>query len=293
MLKNIEIAGKLGYLNINESMIVSVEKANSLPPKKLVVIGTGSQGEPMSALSRISAGTHKFFKVHKGDTVIITASVIPGNERMVYNVVNGLMRLGVEVHYERDPDIHVSGHGSEEELKLMLSIVRPKFFMPIHGEYKHLVAHTKIAELLGIKPSMMHIANNGDIMELTSKSFKKSGVINLSQIYVDGQEIGNLESSLITDRQTMSTEGIIFITIVTSDGMLIREPEIQTRGLVGVKNVKVLNTIRHDAEKEAHRLLAKHYGPREVEMEVTKHMKNSVYKLVRRNPLINVQVVDI
>ncbi len=293
MLKNIEIASKLGYLNINENMIVSVEKANALPPKKLVVIGTGSQGEPMSALSRISAGTHKFFKVHKGDTVIITASVIPGNERMVYNVVNGLMRLGVEVHYERDPDIHVSGHGSEEELKLMISLTRPKFFMPIHGEYKHLIAHTKIAELLGIKPSMIHIANNGDIMELSNKSFKKNGVINLSEIYVDGQEIGNLESSLITDRQTMSTEGIIFITIVTSDGMLIREPEIQTRGLVGVKNVKVLNTIRHDAEKEAHRLLAKHYGPREVEMEVTKHMKNSIYKLVRRNPLINVQVVDI
>jgi len=127
-------------------MIIDISKANSLPNKKLVIIGTGSQGEPMSALYRMAYGTHRNFVAEKGDTVIITASVIPGNERMVTNVVNSLMKMGAEVYYDQDDDIHVSGHGSAKELKLMLAVTKPKFFMPIHGEFRHLKAHAEIAE---------------------------------------------------------------------------------------------------------------------------------------------------
>jgi len=224
MQKNIEIATSLGYLNYKEGLIVEKEEAKTLPYKKQIIIGTGTQGEPMSALSRMANGTHKMFTAEKGDTIIITASVIPGNEKMIRNVVNALMKLGAEVFHEQENDIHVSGHASEEELKLMLSVTKPKFFMPIHGEYKHMVAHAKIAEMLNIKSSKIIIAENGDILELNNKEFKRKSKIPITDIYVDGKDIGDVGSSVIKDRHIMSNEGVIFITIITSDGMLLHQP---------------------------------------------------------------------
>ena len=145
---------------------------------------------------------------------------------MVTNVINSLMKQGADVYYDQDDGIHVSGHGSVKELKLMLAITKPKFFMPVHGEYRHLKAHAEIAESLNIKPSRILIAENGDILELTSKSFKKIDSIEISQIYVDGKDIGDIESSVIKDRHMMSSDGIIFIAIVISEQMLMRQPDI-------------------------------------------------------------------
>ena len=160
--------------------------------------------------------THKNFKIEKGDAIIITASIIPGNERTVTNVINSLMKIGASVYHERIKDIHVSGHGSAEELKLMISLTKPKFFMPIHGVYKHLKAHCDIAASLKIKPSNIQIAQNGDILELSNKSFKIINSLSLSNVYIDGNEIGDLESITIKDRKQISSEGVVCVSFVLS-----------------------------------------------------------------------------
>lgn len=293
MQKNVEIAQSLGYLNFRDDLIIDISKANSLPNKKLVIIGTGSQGEPMSALYRMAYGTHRNFVAEKGDTVIITASVIPGNERMVTNVVNSLMKMGAEVYYDQDDDIHVSGHGSAKELKLMLAVTKPKYFMPIHGEYRHLKAHAEIAESLNIKSSRILIADNGDVLELTSKSFKKIDTVELSQIYVDGKDIGDIESSVIKDRHIMSSDGIIFLVIVVSEGMLMRQPDIFSRGFLGNKEEKVLDIIRKDINDRVNKLLVERKTDVDIIASLKKGLKNFIFKLTRRNPLIVIEILEI
>lgn len=293
MQKNVEIANSLGYLNYRDDLIIDVSKANTFPNKKMVIIGTGSQGEPMSALYRMAYGTHRHFFAEKGDTVIITASVIPGNERMVTNVVNSLMKMGAEVYYDQDDDIHVSGHGSAKELKLMLSVTKPKFFMPIHGEYRHLKAHAEIAESLNIKPARIIIPDNGDVLELTPKSFKKIDTIELSQIYVDGKDIGDIESSVIKERHVMSSDGIIFIVIVTSEGMLMRQPDVFSRGFVGHREERVLDLIRKDVNERVNKLLKEGKSNSDSIANLKKGLKNFIFKLTRRNPIIVVEILEV
>ena len=247
----------------------------------------------MSALYRMAYGTHRHFFAEKGDTVIITASVIPGNERMVTNVVNSLMKMGAEVYYDQDEDIHVSGHGSSKELKLMIAVTKPKFFMPIHGEFRHLKAHAEIAESLNIKPSRILIADNGDVLELTSKSFKKIDAIELSQIYVDGKEIGDIESSVIKDRHVMSSDGIIFIVLVVSNGKLIRKPDIFSRGFVGNKEENILEQIRREVNDRATKLLMEKHSHANIIAALKKGVKNPIFKMTRRNPLIVLEILEV
>ncbi len=293
MIKNVEISRTLGYLNIKDDILVSLEEANQLPDKKLVIIGTGSQGEPMSAIYRMANGLHRHFTAQKGDTVIITASVIPGNERLVTNVINLLMQLGAEVYYNKDSDIHVSGHGSAKELKLMISMTRPKYFMPIHGEFKHLKAHARIAESLKIKSSRILIPQNGDVLELSSKFFGKKDSINLSQIYVDGSEIGDVDSGIIKERQTMSTDGIIIATILISEGMLIMKPEIAAKGFLGARSSHVLGKISETVEEKVCKMLKDDLSVNEIRIKIKNELKNIVYKLSKRNSLVEVQVFEI
>ncbi len=293
MQKNIEIANSLGYLNYRDDLILDISRANSLPHKKLVIIGTGSQGEPMSALYRMAYASHRHIKVEKGDTVIITASVIPGNERMVTGIVNSLMKIGAHVYYDQDDEIHVSGHGSVKELKLMLAITKPKFFMPIHGEFRHLKAHAEIAESLNIKSSRIMIADNGDILELTAKNFKKIGSLDISQIYVDGKDIGDIESSVIKDRHNMATDGIIIIIMVISKGLLMREPDIYSRGFLGNKENKFLELLRKHILERVNKLLAEKNSVNDISANLKKGLNNHIYKLTHRNPLIVIDILEV
>ncbi len=293
MQKNVEIAHSLGFLKFRDDLIVDVAKVNSFPAKRLVVVGTGSQGEPMSALYRMAYGTHRHFAAQKGDTVVITASVIPGNERMVSKVVNSLMKMGADVYYDQDDEIHVSGHGSSKELKLMLSVTKPRFFMPIHGEYRHLKAHADIAESLNIKPTNILIAQNGDVLELTARSFKKIDKLEISHIYVDGKEIGDIESSVIKDRHVMSSDGILFVALVIAKGMLMRSPEVLSRGFVGNKEEKVLNLIKKEVNDRSKKLLSERKKHTEIIATLNKFIKNYVFKLTRRNPLIVVEILEV
>ncbi|HOO71218.1 MAG TPA: ribonuclease J [Spirochaetota bacterium] len=293
MQKNIEIANSLGYLSFKKDLIIDVNKAGSLPGKKIVIIGTGSQGEPMSALYRMATGTHRHFQAQRGDTVIITASVIPGNERTVTMVVNSLMKLGADVYHEQSRDIHVSGHASAEELKLMITMTKPKFFMPVHGEYKHLKAHTDIAESLSIKPSRILIPENGDILELSKKNFRKIGRISLSQIYVDGNDIGDIESSTIRERQVMSTEGVFFVSAVISNGLLVSGPEVASRGFLGNKAEHLLEQIKKETEERLNRHLTQGHSCTEVKTGLKKSLKATLYKLTHRNPLVVVHIIEV
>ena len=293
MQKNVDIAHSLGYLNCREGLIVDIKQANRLPDRKLVVICTGTQGEPMSALSRMASNNHRHFSAGAGDTVIITASVIPGNERMVYNVINSLMKLGADVYYEQDEDIHVSGHASQEELKLMISLTRPRFFMPVHGEYRHLRAHARLAETLNIKPSRIIVAENGAVLELTKKGFSRAGTIQLNQIVVDGQDVENIESGMIKERKAMSADGILVVTAVISGGVLLRRPLVLGRGLVTAGNERVLDTIRAECEELIGKMLSDGSSVKEVNAFLKKSLAGSVYRLTRRNPLVDVQVVEV
>lgn len=293
MQKNIEIASTLGFLDIRDDLIISFEEASKHTNKKIVIIGTGTQGEPMSALARMAFGTHRNFIAERGDTVIITASVIPGNERMVTNIVNALMEVGVNVYYDKDEDIHVSGHGSSKELKLMLTVTKPKFFMPVHGEYKHLKKHADIAESLNIKSAHIMIAKNGDILELTKKHFKKIDKIKLSEMYVDGTEIGDVASDVIRERHMMSTDGILFVTAVISQGMPMSEPEIVSRGFISHENTKIHAALKKDIEEKIKKMLRERSGAEVIQDFLQRSLKNTVYKLTRRNPLIVVRVIEV
>jgi len=293
MQKNIEIAQSLGFLDIKSDLIIPIEKASEYPNKKIVIIGTGTQGEPMSALARMAFGTHRHFVVEKGDTVIITASVIPGNERMVTNIINSLMETGANVYYDKEEEIHVSGHGSSKELKLMISVTKPKFFMPVHGEFKHLKKHAEIAESLNIKSSRIVIAKNGDVLELSKKSFKKIDKIALSEMYVDGSEVGDVAGDVIKERHLMSTEGVIFITSVISQGMALNEPDIISKGFVSSENQKIHSMIKREIEDRIRRLLIERRKREEIESLLSSYIKNYIYKITKRNPLIIVNVIEI
>lgn len=293
MQKNIEIAQSLGFLDIKDDLIISLDDASKHPNKKIVIIGTGTQGEPMSALARMAFGTHRHFIVEKGDTVIITASVIPGNERMVTNIVNSLMETGANVYYDKDEDIHVSGHGSSKELKLMLTMTKPKFFMPVHGEYKHLKRHADIAESLNIKSSRIVIAKNGDILELTKKTFKAVDKIQLSEMYVDGTEIGDVAGEVIRERHLMSTDGILFITSVIAQGMALCEPVIVAKGFISKENTKIHNLLKKEIEDKIRRLLIERRSKEEIEDQLQKSVRNYLFKITRRSPLIVVRVLEV
>jgi len=247
----------------------------------------------MSALSRMAGGTHKYFRIGAGDTVVITASVIPGNERMVNKIINSLLKMKAEVHYEQDEDIHVSGHGSQEELKLLMSLTRPKYFMPIHGEYKHLRAHAKLAESLGIKSSHIVIGQTGDVVELTRKKFEKSDTLNLPMVYIDGSLQGDVTQDLIEERKTLSSDGVVIVTSAVSEGMMMSRPEVFSRGFVGQKGEKVIHLIQRDAEQQMNRMLADGASLKQVQAGLKKTVKNTIYKHTRRNPVIEVTILEI
>jgi ribonuclease J len=290
--KNFEIADSLGHLSYKKDLMINIKEAASLPDKKLVVICTGSQGEPMSALSRMANGTHKHIKIGEKDTIVISASVIPGNEKTVNNVINSMMRKGSEVYYDHE-DIHATGHATEEELKLMLTLTRPKFFMPIHGEYRHLKAHAKIAESLKIRPSAIIVAENGDILELNENGFKKISSIELRRVFVDGIDIGDIESDIIRDRQVMSAEGIILITAIISGGKIRKSPQIIAKGFIGYKSKKIFESIIKTAEAELDKLLLNGIAKEELIVTMNKKIKRHVYDLTRRSPLIDTRLIEI
>ncbi|NLD50065.1 MAG: ribonuclease J [Clostridiaceae bacterium] len=237
MVNVVKVAMDLGYMNIPEGVLIDIDQINRYPSDKLVIITTGSQGEPMSALSRMAAGDHKKVEIVPGDLVIISATPIPGNEKFVSKVVNELFKKGAEVIYEDLADIHVSGHACKEELKLIHSLIKPKFFMPVHGEYRHLKQHANLANQLGMGMENIFIMDIGRVLELTEDSARLNGSVTSGRVLVDGLGVGDVGNIVLRDRKHLSQDGLIVvvITIDGGSGSVIAGPDIISRGFVYVR----------------------------------------------------------
>jgi ribonuclease J len=234
LIANAQIALDLGYLRIPPDTWVKLEDLKHLNDNKVVLITTGSQGEPMSVLSRIATDEHKQIKVKEGDVVILSAKMIPGNERSIGRIINHLFRRGADVIYEKVSEIHVSGHASKEELKLMLNLVRPRHFMPVHGEFRHKVYHARLAEKTGIPRENIFLLDDGDVLEISEGSASRGGKVTSGRIYVDGKGVGDVEDMVLRDRRRLAHDGIVLILIGIEKltGNVVSGPDIMSRGFV-------------------------------------------------------------
>lgn len=242
MQNNVQMAIELGYLNVPKGMFIRAEDVNKFDPAQVVIICTGSQGEPTSALTRIANQDHRLISIKPGDTVILSATPVPGNEKMVHRTINSLFRQGADVLYQGISNVHVSGHGAQEELKLMLSLVRPKFFVPVHGEYRQLVLHAKLAASLGIPEENIVVAEDGDVIEVTPDAIKLAGHTASGNVFVDGLSVGDVGQIVLRDRRALSQDGILIavLTIDKETGQPIAGPDIVTRGFVYVRDSEEL-----------------------------------------------------
>lgn len=229
-----DIAKKLGYLQIPEHIEVNVEQIDEFPDNRIVIITTGSQGEPMSALARMASGIHKQVKIRKGDTVILSSKFIPGNEKAIAKIINNLYRRGADVIYEKISDIHVSGHAFQEELKLMIHLTRPRYFIPIHGEYRHLTLHARLAEQTGIPAERILLAENGQSVIFDENGGRMGENITTGRVLIDGKGIGDVGKSILKERRALSEEGFVAVTIAFDEetGIIVYGPEIVSRGFV-------------------------------------------------------------
>ncbi len=238
----VSIAAELGYIRVPEGVLIGIDSINRFPPEKLVVITTGSQGEPMSALYRMAFSEHRRVEIGPNDYVIISATPIPGNEKMVGKVVDELLKQGAEVVYEKMYDVHVSGHACQEELKIMMSLVKPKYFLPVHGEQKHLQKHAALARTMGIPAENILIADNGKEIEITEKKIRVSGEVTAGMVFVDGSGVGDVGSVVLRDRKRLAEDGIIIIavTIEKETYTIVSGPDVVTRGFVYVRESEQL-----------------------------------------------------
>jgi ribonuclease J len=240
MVNNLRIANELGYINIPQGILIEVEEISSYPADKIVIVTTGSQGEPMAALSRMATADHRWVGIERGDTVIISATPIPGNEKLVAKTIDLLFRQGAEVIYERSMGVHVSGHASQEELKILLNLIRPKYFMPVHGEYRHLMKHARLAETLGIPRSRIFVVENGTIIEIGRKKASINGKVQAGRVLVDGLGVGDVGNIVLRDRKQLSQDGIMIVVITINNSEIVVKPDIVTRGFVYVRESEEL-----------------------------------------------------
>jgi ribonuclease J len=240
MTDTVKISLELGYLKAPNGVLAKIEELHKLPNEKVVIITTGSQGEPTSGLVRISNHDHRQVSIIKGDTVIYSASPIPGNESLVNKTVDNLFKQGAKVYYGRMAQTHVHGHASQEELKLMLNLVKPRFFIPVHGEFRHLASHAKLAESVGIPQDRIFTLEDGDILELTTLGGKKAGKVESGNVYVDGLSVGDVGGIVLRNRRMLSRDGIVVIVIAVTkkDDKLVGRPDIVTRGFIDINEYK-------------------------------------------------------
>ena len=242
MVNNTAMAQELGYMHIPEGTLISIDEINQYPPEQVVLVTTGSQGEPMSALTRMAMNDHKKVDIMPGDTVIISATPIPGNEKLVSRTIDHLYKLGADVIYEKSNGVHVSGHASQEEIKMMHNLVRPRFFMPVHGEYRHLVKHANLAKSLGMPADHIVIGENGSVIELTKSSITINGKVPAGKVLVDGLGVGDVGNIVLRDRRQLSQDGImiVVVTIDKESCHVVSGPDIVSRGFVYVREAEDL-----------------------------------------------------
>lgn len=293
----LRVSAELGRISVPDGLLVDINQAKNLPAEKTVIITTGSQGEPMSALYRMAFSGHRQVEIKSGDRVIISASAVPGNEKTINNVINELFRRGAEVIYDSVSEIHVSGHAYQEELKMIIALTKPKFFVPTHGEHRHLRTHAKLAAQMGVNKGNIVIADIGNVIELTSESISRNGSVPSGRVFVDGTGVGDVGSVVLRDRQHLAQDGmiVVIVNLSSEDGGLISGPDIITRGFIYVKESEdmmnelkdiVMNTLEQCAT-------AKVTDWTTLKSSIRTDLSSYLYKTTKRNPMILPVIIEI
>lgn len=297
MQNNVQMAIELGYLNMPKGMFIRAEDINKFDPEQIVIICTGSQGEPTSALTRIANQDHRLISIKSGDTVILSATPVPGNEKMVHRTINSLFRQGADVLYQGISNVHVSGHGAQEELKLMLSLVRPKFFVPVHGEYRQLILHAKLAASLSIPEENIVVAEDGDLIEVTPNAIKLAGHTASGNVFVDGLSVGDVGQIVLRDRRALSQDGILIavLTINKETGQPVAGPDIVTRGFVYVRDSEELLADARERVLESFHSLNGHSSSdwSFIKDKIKHTLSEFLYERTRRCPMILPVVMEV
>ncbi len=290
MINMIETARKFGYIKVPDNVFIDIDMIKSYPDDKLTIITTGSQGETMSALTRMASGEHKKVQITPNDLIIISANPIPGNENSVSKVIDDLMKIGAEVVYNALADIHVSGHACQEEQKLMISLVRPKYFIPVHGEYRQLIAHSDTAKKVGVDPDNIFIMTNGRILELNEHEAKLTGTVPVGKIMVDGLGVGDVGNIVLRDRQRLSQDGLIIIvlTMDSQTGTVVAGPDVLSRGFVYVRESEnLMDDIKQLLRAEIAKFEEKHITDwTTIKALLREELKDYIYKKTKRDPMI-------
>ena len=289
MSDTVRIAMELGYLKAPDGVMLRIDQVRGLPREKLAFITTGSQGEPTSALVRMANRDHRQLHILRGDTVIFSASPVPGNEALINRTVDSLFKQGAQVFYSRVAPVHVHGHGSQEELKLLLNLVKPKFFMPIHGEYRHLTLHAQLARSVGIAKENIFVLEDGDIIEFSPQTARITGKISAGNVYVDGLSVGDVGTVVLRDRKMLSRDGIVMVIIAISrqTGRLIGRPDIVSRGFVDTREAREMIEKSRDVVAQA----LDHGGDRPadwgfISTKVRDVLNKFYYEQTKRRPMI-------
>ena len=292
-----KVSTELGYMNIPDGVLVDLAHIKSLPKHKICIITTGSQGETMSALTRMAFNTHRQVEIQAGDRVILSASAIPGNENAIGSVINELYRKDAEVVNERLGALHVSGHACQEELKIIHALTKPRFFIPLHGEQRMLQIHSQLAQDMGMDRNHIAIADNGSVIEITAKTIKLGGTVPSGEVYVDGSGVGDVGAVVMRDRKRLAEDGMVVVVLPISahDGNLLSEPEIITRGFIYVKEsgdlMKELQSVARDAAENVSRKRGRDDG--ELKGSVKSAVSSYLFKTTKRNPMILPVIMEV
>ncbi|MBQ9954135.1 MAG: ribonuclease J [Eggerthellaceae bacterium] len=294
MIQNTDIARKLGYLNIEDHNLIDAYELRGTPADEIVIMCTGSQGEPLSALARIANGEHRTIEIEEGDTVIVSATPVPGNEKAVTRVINSLAKIGADVYDKSRAQVHVSGHASAEELKIMLTMVKPKAFMPVHGEATHLRAHAHLAELTGVPPENIFVMENGDCLELTAEGIERGEGVQSGIVFVDGLSVGDTSQSVLDERNTLSAQGFAAVALAVDfkNRRQLGEIQLTMRGITGGDDAYLAEEALYTLTGAVKRCLAKDGGPREVRKIARDALLSLLWERTKQRPMTVVNLIE-
>lgn len=297
MINMIDTARELGYIKCPDNVFIDIDMIKNYTDDQLVIITTGSQGEPMSALTRMAAGEHRKVQITPNDKVIISATAIPGNEKFVSKVIDDLMQLGAEVIYSSLEAIHVSGHACQEEQKIILALAKPKYFIPVHGEYRQLIAHSETAKSMGIDKENIFLTDNGKVLELNEDEAKFTGTVPSGRVLVDGLGVGDVGSIVLRDRQHLSQDGLIIIvmTMDSSSGSIIAGPDVISRGFVYVRESEnLMDDVKNVVRREVYKCEEKHITDwSTIKSNVKENLREYIFQKTKRNPMILPIIMEI
>jgi ribonuclease J len=298
MVKNVNISRNLGYLDVPEGAMIRLTEIDDYPPERLLILTTGSQGEPLSALSRMAYDDHPQVALEPGDTVVISAKPVPGNEVSVMNTVNRLLKGGARVIYGPETGVHVSGHAAREDQRMLLNLVKPRFFLPAHGEYRHQYLQADLARQAGMPDDHVIILENGDVLSITPDKAEVTDKVRAGMVYVDGLELGSAEHVVVRDRQRLAENGILIavVTISVQTGELLAEPEIEARGFLYDDDFRtqVLQEARDELVERLQELASEHItGQRLLQEDVSEVLGRFIHKRTRRQPLVLPVIVEV